>query len=43
MWDVLEWWKKSGLGIEYKAYNIEEAMEDAVDSGGEGELREWWS
>ena len=40
---VLEWWKKSGLSVEYKTCDIEEAMEDAVGGGGEGEVREWWS
>jgi hypothetical protein len=43
---VLEWWKsisrKSGLHVEYKTCDIEEAMEDAVGGGGEGEVREWW-
>jgi hypothetical protein len=40
---VLEWWKRSGLSVEYKTCDIEEAMEDAVGGGGEGEVREWWS
>lgn len=44
---VLEWWKdasrKWGLRVEYKMCDIEEAMEDAVGGGGEGEVREWWS
>lgn len=44
---VLQWWKdvsrKSGLRVEYKTCDIEEAMEDAVGGGGEGEVREWWS
>jgi hypothetical protein len=43
---VLEWWKeasrKHGLKVEYKTCDIEEAMEDAVGGGGEGEVREWW-
>ncbi len=39
---VLEWWKRSGLSVEYKTCDIEEAMEDAVGGGGEGEVREWW-
>jgi hypothetical protein len=43
---VLQWWKefsrKSGLNVEYKTCDIEEAMEDAVGGGGEGEVREWW-
>lgn len=43
---VLQWWKeasiKHGLKVEYKTCDIEEAMEDAVGGGGEGEVREWW-
>ena len=43
---VLQWWKeasaKYGLRVEYKTCDIEEAMEDAVGGGGEGEVREWW-
>lgn len=45
--NVLEWWKdatrKWGLRVEYKTCDIEEAMEDAVGGGGEGEVREWWA
>lgn len=44
---VLEWWKeasrKSGLRVEYKTCDIEEAMEDAVGGGGETAVREWWA
>ncbi|OAP58302.1 hypothetical protein AYL99_07392 [Fonsecaea erecta] len=44
---VLQWWKdvsrKTGLRVEYKTCDIEEAMEDAVGGGGEGEVREWWA
>jgi Flavoprotein len=39
---VLEWWKKSGLSVEYKTCDIEEAMEDSVGGGGEVEVRQWW-
>jgi Flavoprotein len=43
---ILQWWKeasrKHGLKVEYKTCDIEEAMEDAVGGGGEGEVREWW-
>ncbi|RMZ75609.1 hypothetical protein DV738_g5386, partial [Chaetothyriales sp. CBS 135597] len=43
---VLQWWKDAsaryGLRVEYKTCDIEEAMEDAVGGGGEGEVREWW-
>ena len=44
---VLKWWKEAcrkwGLRVEYKTCDIEEAMEDAVGGGGEGEVREWWA
>ena len=45
---VLQWWKdvvrkSEGIVVEYKTCDIEEAMEDAVGGGGEGEVREWWS
>jgi len=43
---VLQWWKEAGrkwgFRVEYKTCDIEEAMEDAVGGGGEGEVREWW-
>ena len=45
--NVLEWWKDASrkwkLRVEYKTCDIEEAMEDAVGGGGEGEVREWWA
>lgn len=41
--DVLEWWKKSGLKVEYKTCDIEEALEDGVE-GDAGEcVRRWWA
>lgn len=39
--DVLEWWKRSGLRVEFKTCDIEEALEDAV-SGSEEKVRRWW-
>lgn len=40
---VLEWWKKSGLKVEYKTCDIEEALEDGVEGErGEG-VRRWWA
>lgn len=39
--DVLEWWKRSGLRVEFKTCDIEEALEDAV-AGREMVVREWW-
>jgi hypothetical protein len=38
---VLQWWKDSGLRVEFKTCDIEEALEDAV-SGAEGRVRRWW-
>ncbi|KAF2713871.1 flavo protein [Pleomassaria siparia CBS 279.74] len=41
--DVLEWWKRSGLRVEYKTCDIEEALEDGVEGDkGEG-VRKWWA
>jgi hypothetical protein len=41
--DVLEWWKRSGLRVEYKTCDIEEALEDGVE-GEKGEsVRRWWA
>ena len=39
--DVLEWWRRSGLRVEFKTCDIEEALEDAV-SGAEERVRTWW-
>lgn len=39
--DVLEWWRRSGLRVEFKTCDIEEALEDAV-SGAEERVRRWW-
>lgn len=40
--NVLEWWRRSGLRVEFKTCDIEEALEDAV-SGAEGRVRRWWA
>lgn len=40
--DVLDWWKRSGLRVEFKTCDIEEALEDAV-SGAEDRVRQWWA
>lgn len=41
--DVLDWWKNSGLRVEYKTCDIEEALEDGR-SGERGEsVRRWWA
>ena len=41
--DVLEWWKRSGLRVEYKPCDIEEAMEDSSVGGDkEDAVRQWW-
>lgn len=40
---VLEWWKRSGLKVEYKTCDVEEALEDG-DEGEKGmEVRRWWA
>lgn len=40
---VLEWWKASGLKVEYKTCDVEEALEDG-DEGERGmEVRRWWA
>jgi hypothetical protein len=40
---VLEWWKQSGLKVEYKTCDVEEALEDG-DEGERGmEVRRWWA
>lgn len=41
--EVLEWWKKSGLQVEYKTCDVEEALEDG-DEGERGmQVRRWWA
>lgn len=41
--DVLEWWKsRSGMTVEYKTCDIEEALEDSLGGPGEAEVRRWW-
>ncbi|BGP16216.1 hypothetical protein JCM10213_007073 [Rhodosporidiobolus nylandii] len=41
--DVLEWWASSGLDVEFRFFDIEEALEDCV-ADGEGKERvvRWW-
>ncbi|KAH9827822.1 SIS2 protein (cycle-specific protein control) [Teratosphaeria destructans] len=40
---VLEWWKQSGLKVEYKTCDVEEALEDG-DEGERGmSVRRWWA
>ncbi|KKK17728.1 hypothetical protein ARAM_005980 [Aspergillus rambellii] len=42
--NVLEWWRRSGLRVEFKTCDIEEALEDADPvSGAEERVRRWWS
>jgi hypothetical protein len=38
--EVLQWWDKSGLPVQYRMCDIEEALEDAI--GGGERTREWW-
>ncbi|PPJ49583.1 hypothetical protein CBER1_01898 [Cercospora berteroae] len=41
--DVLEWWKKSGLKVEYKTCDVEEALEDGYEGERGMEVRRWWA
>lgn len=41
--DVLEWWKQSGLRVEYKTCDVEEALEDGVEGRKGEEVRRWWA
>ncbi|OCK81644.1 flavo protein [Lepidopterella palustris CBS 459.81] len=41
--DVLEWWKRSGLRVEYKTCDIEEALEDGVEGDAGEKVRRWWA
>ena len=38
--EVHQWWDKSGLPVQYRMCDIEEALEDAI--GGGERTREWW-
>lgn len=40
---VLEWWKRSGLRVEYKTCDVEEALEDGVEGRKGDEVRRWWA
>lgn len=41
--DVLEWWKRSGLRVEYKTCDIEEALEDGVEGDAGESVCKWWA
>lgn len=42
--NVLEWWRKSGLRVEFKTCDIEEALEDADPSTHAAQrVRQWWA
>jgi hypothetical protein len=41
--DVLEWWKTSGLRVEYKTCDVEEALEDGPEGQRGLEIRRWWA
>lgn len=41
--NVLEWWKRSGLRVEYKTCDVEEALEDGVEGRKGEEVRRWWA
>jgi hypothetical protein len=40
--NVLEWWKRSGLRVEYKICDIEEALEDGVEGERGEQVKRWW-
>lgn len=40
---VLEWWKNSGLKVEYKTCDVEEALEDGYEGQRGMEVRRWWA
>lgn len=40
---VLEWWKSSGLKVEYKTCDVEEALEDGYEGERGMEIRRWWA
>ncbi|OXV07728.1 hypothetical protein Egran_04511 [Elaphomyces granulatus] len=40
--EILEWWRSSGLHVEFKTCDIEEALEDA-DPRAEERVRSWWT
>lgn len=42
--NVLEWWRKTGLRVEFKTCDIEEALEDADPSTYAAQrVRQWWA
>ena len=41
--NVLEWWKRSGLRVEYKTCDIEEALEDGVEGEKGNSVKRWWA
>ncbi|KAK4983791.1 hypothetical protein LTR66_008698 [Elasticomyces elasticus] len=41
--DVLEWWRRSGLRVEYKTCDVEEALEDGAEGKKGAEVRRWWA
>ena len=40
--DVLGWWKASGLRVEYKTCDIEEALEDSLAGQDDARVLAWW-
>lgn len=40
---VLEWWKQTGLKVEYKTCDVEEALEDGHEGQRGVEVRRWWA
>lgn len=40
---VLEWWKKSGMSVEYKTCDVEEALEDGYEGERGMQVKRWWA
>ncbi|CAK4031215.1 related to SIS2 (cycle-specific gene control) [Lecanosticta acicola] len=40
---VLEWWKSSGLNVEYKTCDVEEALEDGYEGERGMQVKRWWA
>jgi len=40
---VLEWWKRSGLKVEFKTCDVEEALEDGHEGERGMEVKRWWA
>lgn len=41
--EVLEWWEKSGLKVEYRPCDVEEALEDGYEGARGMAVKRWWA